>query len=98
MGDLLIKLYIAGETSKSLKAVRNLRRIVDQYLGGKAETVIIDIVEHPKVVETENLLAIPTLVKELPLPPRRIVGDLSDIPLVLEALDIDPRVSQEASR
>ncbi len=95
MGDLLIKLYIAGETSRSRKAVGNLRRIVDEHLGGRAEAIIIDILEHPGVARAERLLAIPTLVKERPLPTRRVVGDLSDISAVLECLDIDSYGNQE---
>ena len=95
MGELLIKLYIAGETARSLNAVRNLRRIVDDYLGGQVETVIVDILEHPRVARAEKLLAIPTLVKERPLPTRRVVGDLSDIPAVLGCLDIDSYEREE---
>lgn len=95
MAKPLFKLYIAGETLRSLKAVRNLRRIIDEHLDGQADAIIIDIMDHPAAARAERLLAIPTLVRERPLPMRRVVGDLSDISAVLEAFDLESQADQE---
>lgn len=95
MANPLFKLYIAGDTLRSFKAVRNLRRIIDEHLDGQADAIIVDIVDHPGAAKAERLLAIPTLVRERPLPTRRVVGDLSDIAAVLEAFDLEPQTGEE---
>lgn len=88
MGKYRLKLYITGQTSRSKRAVTNLRRICEDKLKGKYELIIVDILEQPQLAENEKVIATPTLVKELPPPARRIIGDLSDQKQVLLGLDL----------
>ncbi len=88
MNKVLLKLYVTGETPKSERAIANLRRICEGELEGQYELVIIDVLERPQLAEDEKILATPTLTKELPLPLRRIIGDLSETDKVLLGLDI----------
>ncbi|KJR42958.1 circadian clock protein kaiB [Candidatus Magnetoovum chiemensis] len=88
MNEYKLKLFIAGRTPKSVRAISNIRRICNEELEGKAELTIIDILEHPQIAEETKILATPTLLKDLPLPSRRIIGDLSDTEKVLIGLDI----------
>jgi circadian clock protein KaiB len=83
-----LKLYIAGNTSRSQVAIANLRRICDVELRGEYHMVVIDVLERPQLAEDEKIMATPTLIKHLPLPLRRIIGDLSDSGKVLLGLDI----------
>ena len=83
MNKVLLKLYVTGQTPKSERAIANMRRICDEELEGQYELVIIDV-----LAEDENILATPTLTRVLPLPLRRIIGDLSDTEKVLLGLDI----------
>ncbi len=84
-------LYIAGQTPKSLLAIANLRRICDQYLAGRYRMHIIDLHNEPEQAIGDNILAIPTLVRKLPPPMRKIIGDLSNTERVLVGLDLTPR-------
>ncbi|MCB0112970.1 MAG: circadian clock protein KaiB [Caldilineaceae bacterium] len=86
----LLKLYITGQTATSARAIANLQRICGQELGGLYQIQVIDILEHPQLAEDERILATPTLIKQLPLPLRRVIGDLSDVDKVLLGLDIRP--------
>ena len=88
MGKLLLKLYVAGLTSKSGRAIATLKRLCAEDLEGQYEMVVIDVLEHPQLAENEKILATPTLIKTLPLPIRQIVGDLSDDEKVLLGLDL----------
>ncbi len=88
MERYLIKLYVTGETPRALAAIRNLRRICEQELDGRYELEVIDVLERPQLAEDEKILATPTVVKELPVPIRRIIGDLSDTERVLLGLDL----------
>ena len=90
----ILKLYVLGQTPRSQVAIDNLRRICEQGLEGKYEIVIVDILENPQLAEDEKIIATPTLVKELPAPLRRVIGDLSDAEKVLLGLDL--RVCFEA--
>ncbi len=90
----LIKLYVTGQTPCAEQAIFNLRRICEQELAGRYELVVIDVLERPQLAEDEKILATPTVVKELPLPIRRIIGDLSDRERVLLGLDL--RLTPEA--
>lgn len=87
----LLKLYITDRTPRSERAVANLRRICEEELAGQYEMVVIDIQENPQVAEAEKILVTPTLIKELPPPLRRIIGDLSDTEKVLWGLNITPQ-------
>jgi circadian clock protein KaiB len=90
MNKYILKLYVTGHTSRSERAIANLRRICEEELGGLYEMVIIDVLERPQLAEDEKILATPTLIKELPPPLRRIIGDLSDTDKVLLGLDLLP--------
>lgn len=90
MSKYLVKLYVTGQTQRSLQAMENLRRLCEQELRGEYQMVIIDVLERPQLAEDEKILATPTVVKELPQPMRRIIGDLSDSERVLLGLDIRP--------
>jgi circadian clock protein KaiB len=83
-----LRLYITGRTSHSIRAIENLRKICDSELKGQYEVEVIDILENPRLAENEKILATPTLVKKLPEPVRKIIGDLSDREKVLLGLDI----------
>jgi circadian clock protein KaiB len=82
-------LYIAGQSPKSLRAIANLRRLCDEYLRGRCEIEIVDLIEHPSLARRDQILAIPTLVRRQPVPMRKIVGDLSDTDRVLIGLQLD---------
>lgn len=90
MNKFVLKLYITGQTPRSEAAIANLRKICETELNGVYEMVIIDILERPQLAEDEKILATPTLIKELPPPLRRIIGDLSDTEKVLLGLDLRP--------
>ncbi|HZS46465.1 MAG TPA: circadian clock KaiB family protein [Blastocatellia bacterium] len=88
MNKYLLKLYVAGQTIRSGRAIANAQRICDNELKGLAELIIIDILERPEVAEEEKILATPTLIRHLPPPLRRMIGDLSDTNEVLMGLDL----------
>ena len=90
MPEYLLKLYITGQTNRSKQAIANLHQICEQALQGQYRIVIIDIQEKPQLAEDERILATPTLIKELPEPIRRLIGDLSDTEQVLFGLDLKP--------
>jgi circadian clock protein KaiB len=90
MDKYLLTLYITGWTPRSERAIANLRRLCEEEWGGQCEMVVIDIMERPQLAEDEKIFATPTLIKELPLPIRRIIGDLSDKEKVLLGLDLQP--------
>ena len=84
----MLKLYVTGRTPRSEQAISNLRRICDEDLEGHYELTIIDVLERPQLAEDEKILATPLLIKELPPPLRRIIGDLSKKESVLLGLDL----------
>lgn len=90
MSNYLLKLYITGKTPKSERAIANLQNICEHELESQYEMAIIDILERPQLAEDEKILATPTLIKVLPLPLRRVIGDLSDTDKVLIGLDLQP--------
>lgn len=96
LSNYLLKLYVTGKTPRAEKAIANLRRICSEDLQGKYELEIIDVLEHPQLAEDEKILATPTLIKRLPPPLRRVIGDLSDTEKVLLGLDVWPRMSDGA--
>jgi len=89
MSKFKLRLYVAGRTPQCERALRNLYRICESDLAGLYEIEVIDVLEHPGLAEAEKILAIPTLVKRLPQPVRKIIGDLSDREKVLLGLDIE---------
>ena len=90
MAKYTLKLYVTGKTPRAEKAISNLRRICEEELRGQYELQIIDVLEHPQLAEDEKILATPTLIKRLPPPLRRVIGDLSDKDKVLLGLDVWP--------
>jgi len=85
-----LRLYVAGQTPHSLKAFANLDSICKEHLNGKYRIEIIDLLKHPKLAKGDQILAIPTLVRKLPPPLKKIIGDLSDKERVLVGLNIVP--------
>ena len=88
MNKARLRLYITGQTSKSQVAIANMRRICAEELNGEYELDIVDVLERPQLAEEEKILATPTLIKSLPPPLRRIIGDLSNKEQVLLGLDL----------
>lgn len=91
MSTYLLKLYITGTSPRAEAAIRNLQRICDEELDGRYEIEIIDVLEKPEAAESDRVLATPTLIKQLPPPLRRVIGDLSDREKVLLGLEVRPR-------
>ena len=90
MNEFQLRLYVTGNSARSDRAIQNLRRICEHDLQGKYDMEVIDVLERPQAAEDEKILATPTLIKHLPPPLRRIIGDLTDVDKVLFMLDIDP--------
>ena len=88
MDTYVLKLYVTGQTARSERAIVNLRRICEIALNNRYQLIIIDILECPKLAEEEKIIATPTLIKELPPPLRRLIGDLSNSIEVLIGLDL----------
>jgi circadian clock protein KaiB len=86
----LLRLYVAGQTPKSIVAFRNLKTICEQHLTGRYRIEVIDLLENPMLAAGDQILAIPTLVRRLPEPMKRIIGDLSNTERVLVGLDLRP--------
>ncbi len=87
----VLKLYITSATPRSVKAIMNIRRICEEHLQGRYELEIIDIFQQPVLAEGEQIIAAPTLIKKLPLPLRRFIGDMSDTDKILIGLDLRPK-------
>jgi circadian clock protein KaiB len=87
----ILRLYVAGQTPKSMAAFANLKKICEEYLEGRYQIQVVDLLENPKLARGDQILAVPTLVRQLPLPVRRIIGDLSNTERVLIGLDLVPR-------
>ncbi|TDX98176.1 circadian clock protein KaiB [Thiohalophilus thiocyanatoxydans] len=87
----LLRLYVAGQTPKSLLAIKNLKEICEEYLNERYALEVIDLYQQPQLAEGDQIIAVPTLIKQVPEPIRRIIGDLSDTDKVLVGLDIKHR-------
>ncbi len=85
-----LRLYVAGQTPKSLKAFANLKRLCEEHLPGQYHIEVIDLLQQPQLAEGDQIVAIPTLVRKLPEPIRKIIGDLSNAERVLVGLDLRP--------
>jgi circadian clock protein KaiB len=90
-GQWTLRLYVAGQTPKSLTAFDNLKRLCEDRLKGHYSIEVIDLLKNPRLAKDDQILAIPTLVRRLPLPVRRIIGDLSNTERVLVGLDLRPK-------
>lgn len=86
----ILRLYVAGQTRKSLTAFANLKKICEEHLGGKYRIEVVDLLENPKLAKGDQILAVPTLVRRLPPPIKKIIGDLSNTERVLIGLDLRP--------
>jgi circadian clock protein KaiB len=86
-----LRLYVAGQTPKSLTAFANLKHICEEHLAGQYHIEVIDLSRNPQLAAGDQILALPTLVRKLPLPMRKIIGDLSNIERVLIGLDLRER-------
>jgi circadian clock protein KaiB len=83
-----LRLYVAGQTPKSIVALANLKRICEEHMSGKYRIEVIDLMENPQLARRDQIVAIPTLIRELPSPLKRIIGDLSNTERVLVGLDL----------
>ena len=88
-----LRLYVAGKTEKSVAAIENLRRICEQHLPGKYKIDVIDLLQNPQLASGDQIVAIPTLVRKLPNPVKRVIGDLSNTERTLVGLQLRPRQS-----
>ena len=91
-----LRLYVAGQTPKALRAFANLRQICEDHLAGRYKTEVIDLLELPQLGQGDQILALPTLVRKLPTPIKKIIGDLSNTERVLVGLDIRPLAKAQA--
>ncbi len=89
-GTWNFKLYIAGNSPRSQAALKNLRKLCDQYLRGVYDIEIVDLVENPQLAKIDQVLAIPTLVRRLPVPVKRVIGDLSNADRAMLSLEFPP--------
>ena len=92
--NYVLKLYISGMTPKSIRAIENIRRICEEHLKGRYELEVIDVFQHPEQARKEQVIAAPTLIKKLPLPLRRYIGDLSESERILIGLEIKEKASE----
>jgi len=92
----ILKLYITGMTRRSQEALRNLEKVCREYLGDNYELQVIDIYQQPTLAKGEQIIAVPTLVKKLPLPLRRLIGDLSKEDRIVLGLDLKPKSPHSA--
>jgi circadian clock protein KaiB len=86
----IMRLYVAGQTPKSITALINLKKLCEAHLAGRYQIEVIDLLENPKLAAGDQILAIPTLVRKLPAPVKKIIGDLSNESNVLVGLDLRP--------
>ncbi len=90
-GHWRLRLYVAGQTPKSVAAFANLKRICEEHLAGKYSIEIVDLVRNPQLARGDQIIAVPTLVRRLPEPVRKIIGDLSNTERTLVGLQLRPR-------
>jgi circadian clock protein KaiB len=84
----VLRLYVTGITPRSTQAIANVKKICEEYLAGRYELAVIDIYQQPELAKDEQIIAVPTLIKKIPLPLRRIIGDMSDTKRILKGLDL----------
>ncbi len=85
-----LRLYVAGQTARSVQAFDNLKKICEEHLAGKYTIEVVDLIANPQLAKGDQILALPTLVRKLPPPLRKIIGDLSNTERVLVGLDLRP--------
>ena len=89
----VLRLYVTGLTPRSTKAIANVKEICEKYLKDRYELEVVDIYQQPKLAQGEQIIAAPTLIKKLPLPLRRLIGDMSDTEKFLVGIDLKPKKS-----
>jgi circadian clock protein KaiB len=94
----LLRLYVAGITPNSLRAIDNIKEICETHLQGRYELQVIDLYQQPVLAQGEQIIAAPTLIKKLPLPLRKIIGDMSNLERVLVGLDLRPKAQTKSKR
>ncbi|MGA3085803.1 MAG: circadian clock KaiB family protein [Thermodesulfobacteriota bacterium] len=87
----VLRLYVTGMTPKSTQAIANVQKICEKHLAGRYELKVIDIYQQPKLAKGEKIIATPTLIKKLPLPLRKLIGDMSDTERFLVGIDLKPK-------
>ena len=92
-----LRLYVAGQTPKSLQAFANLKKICEEHLAGRYRIEVVDLLKNPQLAKGDQILALPTLVRKLPEPVRKIIGDLSNTERVLVGLDLRARAQTETT-
>ena len=90
-----LKLYVAGQTPKSIRAFANLKALCEEHLKGYYQVEVIDLLQHPQLARGDQIVAIPTLVRKLPQPVRKIIGDLTDTERVLVGLDLRRKTDRD---
>ena len=90
-----LRLYVAGQTPKSITALANLKRLCEDHLAGRYRIEVIDLVKQPHLARRDDIVVVPTLVRQLPAPIRKIIGDLSNVERVLIGLDVTARHDEE---
>jgi len=93
LAKYVLRLYVTGMTPKSTRAIANVRELCEKYLEGRYELEVVDIYQQPKLAKGEQIIATPTLIKKLPLPLRKLIGDISDTERFLVGIDLKPRNS-----
>jgi len=86
-----LRLYVAGQTARAVRAFENLKGLCEEHLAGKYQIEVIDLLMNPQLAKGDQIIAVPTLVRKLPVPVRKIIGDLSNTEKVLVGLDLRPR-------
>ncbi len=92
-GRYVLKLYVTGSTPRSAKAIANLKKVCEEHLRGRYDLEVIDIYQQPTLAKGEQIIAAPTLVKKLPPPLRKFIGDMSDVEKILLGLDVTKKKS-----
>ncbi len=96
--DYVLKLFVSGMTSCSIKAIQNIRKICRERLAGRVNLEVIDIYQQPEMARQEQIIAVPTLIKKLPLPLRQFIGDLSDTEKILVGLNLSPKAPSRENK
>jgi circadian clock protein KaiB len=94
----VLRLYVAGSTPKSMRAIQNIKNICKEHLHERCDLEVIDIYQQPTLAKGEQIIAAPTLIKKLPLPLRRFIGDLADQERILVGLDLKPKAGGEGKK
>ncbi|HEU5451172.1 MAG TPA: circadian clock protein KaiB [Terriglobales bacterium] len=94
----MLRLYVAGNTPNSIAAFANLKELCEVHLGGKYQIEVIDLLRNPQLAQGDQIIAVPTLVRKLPHPVKKIIGDLSNRDRVLVGLDLRPALARAAAR